>query len=178
MAARRVRTYGGGLSPAVADMLQIALAIELLSPSRRVWLVSPWVADLPVLDNRGGAFMAVGPGWPLRYVTLIEVIEVLLARGSTLTVVTRDEPSNAYFCSQMRQLEETYPSRCRLLIDPQVHEKGVVTDHAFLTGSMNYTFSGQSTNRELLTLETDAASVNQAQLELAGRYPWEAVTDE
>lgn len=174
MAVRRVRTHGTGISPAVTDMLQIVLGIELLSPSRRIWLVSPWVADLPVLDNRGGAFTTVGPGWPLRRISLSEVLETLLDRGCLVTVVTRNEPSNAYMISRVSRLVNAYPSRCRLLIDELVHEKGLVTDHVHLAGSMNWTFSGHGLNRELVTLDSEPAPVHEAQRELGLRYPWES----
>ena len=36
----------------IPDLLQTIFAALLLSPSRNLWLVSPWISDIPVLDNR------------------------------------------------------------------------------------------------------------------------------
>ena len=35
----------------VADLLQAIFAAEILRPSARMWIVSPWISDIPVLDN-------------------------------------------------------------------------------------------------------------------------------
>ena len=34
------------------DLLQMLFLSELLAPSRCLWLVSPWISDIPVIDNR------------------------------------------------------------------------------------------------------------------------------
>ena len=171
MTTRRERTYGNGLSPVVADILQLVFGLELLDPSRIVWLVSPWVGDIPVLDNRSGAFTAVGPGWPLRTVTMSEALGACVERGATVTLVTREEPANTAFLQAFDRIGARFPGRCRAVYDPKVHEKALVTSHAYVSGSMNFTFSGQMANRELIELETDPAEVNRALLQLASRYP-------
>lgn len=175
MAERSARTFGRGPTPAVSDMLQVLFGLELAAPSDRIWVVAPWQSDIPVLDNRSGEFSAVGPGWPLRMVRLSEVLSASLDRGSTVTTVMNDEPSNLAMRGRVEVLQTAYPDRCRLIIKEQVHEKGIVTDHAYLSGSMNWTFNGQRANLEKVSLSTDPATIAVQQLELAGLYSWEGV---
>jgi len=175
MTDRSARTFGRGPTPAVSDMLQVLFGLELAAPSERIWVVAPWQSDIPVLDNRSGEFSAVGPGWPLRMVRLSEVLSASLDRGSIVTAVMKDDPSNMTMRVAMGALEARYPERCRLIIEDQVHEKGIVTDHAYLSGSMNWTFNGQKANLEKVSLDTDASTIAVQQLELAGLYPWEGV---
>lgn len=175
MTERSARTFGRGLTPAVSDMLQVTFGLELASPSQRIWIVAPWQSDIPVLDNRSGEFSALGPGWPLRMVRLSEVLAASLDRGSTATVVMNNDPSNMTMRAATEALEARYPERCRLMIAEQVHEKGIITDHAYLSGSMNWTFNGQKVNLEKVSLATDAATIAVQQLELSGLYPWEGV---
>lgn len=175
MTERSARTFGRGPTPAVSDMLQVLFGLELAAPSERIWVVAPWQSDIPVLDNRSGEFSAVGPGWPLRMVRLSEVLSASLDRGSIVTTVMNDEPSNLAMRGAVEALQTAYPERCRLIIEEQVHEKGIVTDHAYLSGSMNWTFSGQKANLEKVSLSTDPATIAVQQLELAGLYPWESV---
>jgi len=175
MTERSARTFGRGPTPAVSDMLQVIFGLELAAPSQRIWIVAPWQSDIPVLDNRSGEFSAVGPGWPLRAIRLSEVLAASLDRGSTATVVMNNDPSNLPMRVATEELEARYPERCRLIIAEQVHEKGIVTDHAYLSGSMNWTFNGQKVNLEKVSLATDPATIAVQQLELSGLYPWQGV---
>jgi hypothetical protein len=175
MTERSARTFGRGPTPAVSDMLQVLFGLELAAPSERVWVVAPWQSDIPVLDNRSGEFSAVGPGWPLRMIRLSEVLASSLDRGTVVTVVMKDDPSNVTMRVVVESLQASYPERCRLIIEEQVHEKGIVTDHAYLSGSMNWTFNGQKANLEKVLLETQPATIAIQQLELAGLYEWEGV---
>ena len=36
---------------------------ELLRPSTHLWIVSPWVSDVPLIDNRARQFGTLAPDW-------------------------------------------------------------------------------------------------------------------
>jgi len=37
---------------------------ELVNPGTEAWLVSPWISDIPVIDNGSGSFDAINSDWP------------------------------------------------------------------------------------------------------------------
>ena len=51
-------------------LLQALFSAELLVPSRRLWLVSPWISDIPILDNTAAGFSMLGPLWGRSWVRL------------------------------------------------------------------------------------------------------------
>src|SRR5689334_23801467 len=78
----------------VRELLQIVFASELLAPSRCLWIVSPWLRDIPVLDNRTGAFAAIGAELPRSEVRLSRVLLSLIERGTRVVIATRPEEGN------------------------------------------------------------------------------------
>lgn len=170
---RRVRTYGNGPSVEVADVLQTVLVAELLAPSTALWLVSPWISDIPVLDNRDGAISNMGYDWAYRLILLSEVLPDILDADTRVTVVLRGENENLTFRSRLAGLSDAYPKSLRVIESEDVHEKGLLTDHALVAGSMNFTFSGRAHNVEALLLDTNDQRINQVHLELSQTYPWE-----
>lgn len=170
---RRIRTYGNGPSLEVRDVLQAVFVADLLEPSESIWLVSPWVSDIPVVDNRDGAFSSMGVDWGHREVLLSEALPVVLDAGTRVTVVLRGGDENLAFRTRLRRLMDAYARTLRMLEFTDVHEKGLVTDHATVGGSMNFTYSGTSSNLESLVLDVNPERINQLQLELSQQYPWE-----
>ncbi len=53
------RTKATGNSE-VRELLETVLVSELIMPSPTIWLVSPWITDLEILDNRSAAFSING----------------------------------------------------------------------------------------------------------------------
>ena len=56
------------------DLIEAIFASELIRPSQRLWLVSPWISDLPVIDNTSESFSGLDPDWGARPVLLSEVL--------------------------------------------------------------------------------------------------------
>ncbi len=40
----------------IPDLLQAIFVAELISPSRDIWIISPWISDIPVIDNQTNRF--------------------------------------------------------------------------------------------------------------------------
>ena len=122
------------------ELLQTVFTAELLSPSRCVWIVSPWLRDIPVLDNSTGAFLALCPDFPRSEVRLTGVLRELITRGTSIVIATRPEPGNRQVIDGLHGMAHrgavVFHERAEL------HAKGIVGDKYSLLGSMNLTYNG------------------------------------
>lgn len=159
----------------IRDLLESLLASELLCPGPEIWIVSPWISDVALLDNRSGAYSGLDASWPKRHITLAELLaHALKANPSTvLHIVTRPDSHNTRFTERLRFLAELDGNAERLRIDenrPELHTKGIAT-HAFaLIGSMNLTYNGISVLEETVHLDVDSARISQFLINLKGHY--------
>ena len=146
------------------DLLQTLLLAELLSPSSRIWLVSPWISDIPVIDNSAGSLTAIAPGSPARHLRLSEVLSRLGELGTQVTVVTKaGERHNAQFLGAL----STLSNQVRTLQHPELHTKMLVTERFVLSGSMNFTRRGIGHNVERVTLDVDQDTIGRESTVLA-----------
>jgi phosphatidylserine/phosphatidylglycerophosphate/cardiolipin synthase-like enzyme len=181
---RSIATTAQLASRQIRDLMQSVLVAELLAPSPRIWLVSAWITDAPVVDNNGADFASFVPSWPERELLLSEVLAEYLAAGTQLVVVTNDARENRVFLDALELAAAAVDARRQLhvvshggLVTDQergLHRKRFVTDRAVIWGSMNFTFSGLQRNAEDVALETDPAIVASAINEMEQLYPVEA----
>lgn len=80
--ARTLRRGHTRTSEDLRALLQAVFIGELLAPSQEIWLVSPWVSDIGVVNNTDGAFTGLEPSWGARHVRLSEILLRLAARGT------------------------------------------------------------------------------------------------
>lgn len=164
---RIVHTRPGGPTHLLDDLVQTLLVTELLAPSERLWLVSPWVSDINVVDNASGSFSDLAPGAAARWLRLSETLIRLSELGSAVTVVTRSgETHNAPFLAAVRLAG----GAVRTLEDPGLHTKALVTERFALTGSMNFTRRGRGENLERVVLSTDRDGVARDLAEFSQRF--------
>ena len=116
----------------VEELLQSVFGAELVAPSANLWLVSPWITDVAVVDNRTGGFSGLEPDWGRRAINLVDVLAVLLRRGTQITVATRTDTHNQRFLRRLETAAESHGLRHRLLIlqddEEQLHSKGLLGD--------------------------------------------------
>jgi len=138
------------------ELLQSLFVGELVLPSRCLWLVSPWISDIPTIDNGANSFTQLAPDWERGQIALSKVIARLLDSGTTVHIATRDDEHNRSFLSALRSLD-----REALLIhtSDELHEKGLLCDHFYISGSMNFTLAGIQLNQEVAHLITDPADI-------------------
>src|SRR3954453_21490526 len=115
---RRIATTTQQASRQIRDVLQSVLVGEVLVPPPRLWLVSAWIVDAPVIDNRGGEFSALVADWPDREILLSEVLAELLAAGTRVTVATNDHPANHAFPVALRVAASRLDATSALRIAP------------------------------------------------------------
>jgi hypothetical protein len=154
------------------DLVEAVFASELLQPSDKLWLVSPWISDLAVIDNTAAAFSGLEPDWGARLVPLSEVLARIVGLGGSITVVTRPDDLNLPFLQAIRSRTSDHLAngRLRLIERDRLHEKGILGGHFHLAGSMNLTFLGVEINDECLIYETDPDVVARARRDYEVRY--------
>lgn len=161
-----------GLS--IHDVLATALTAELLSPSSHLWLVSPWISDVAVLDNSDQRLEPLlGEGWA-RELFLSEVLSLLIAHGTRLDLVIRPEEHNGRFLERLdralRRSDRTLESTATVHRGADLHEKTICGSEWLLTGSMNFTWRGLEQNDEAVTYSVDPVLAAQTRLDLEHRW--------
>jgi hypothetical protein len=89
---RPLRPGGPAARHELAGLLANVWACEVVRPSGLLVLAVPQLADGPAVDNRGGSFSGIEPGWDEREVRVSDVLLRTAARGGRVWVVTRRTP--------------------------------------------------------------------------------------
>ncbi|WP_051775969.1 phospholipase D-like domain-containing protein DpdK [Paenibacillus tyrfis] len=142
----------------IADLLQSIFLMELLYPSKSIWISSPWISDISVIDNRSNQFVSIEPSWANRQVTLTEVVAKLVEMDTRIIIGLNDTEHNKSFINTLNsRVGES--SNLRIIRRALLHAKGLIGDHYYLGGSMNFTFNGISLNEETVFFVEDPAEV-------------------
>lgn len=167
---RKAQTHSSGEA---RELLATLLATELVCPSKCIWFISPWITDLPIVDNSAGTFGPLSP-WGSRPTTLAEVLISLAIGGSTIVIGTTPDPHNRSFITRMRSLADDQRVSEKILIkideSNALHTKSVVSDDYAIVGSMNLTIGGIDVREEYIELKTDQAFVSQARIDCFERF--------
>ncbi|NBZ89647.1 phospholipase D-like domain-containing protein DpdK [Stagnihabitans tardus] len=151
----------------IRELLQMMFLGELIAPGLdRVWLVSPWISNVILFDNRSGGFGAINPEWGSREIRLIEAAVSLMVRGTPLGIATSLDVHNDTFLTSIRDMAEEEGVLDRLLIVKRrhLHTKGVLLQRGLLTGSMNLTHNGLELNDEMVVFDTLPKTLAEARL--------------
>ncbi|MCB9759490.1 MAG: phosphatidylserine/phosphatidylglycerophosphate/cardiolipin synthase family protein [Alphaproteobacteria bacterium] len=171
MSQRQILRTRSGSRQQIRALLESLFTAELLSPSPRLFLVSPWIRDIELLDNRSGGFRGLEPSWGRRQLRLGEVLTTLVQRGSHLTLATRPEPENKDFVRRVNApLSEADRARFVVRYPERLHAKGLVGRGYAITGSMNFTNNGVENLDEFLRYETDPQRVAELLTEFSAEY--------
>jgi hypothetical protein len=154
------------------EVLEFFFLAELISPSRSLWIVSPWMRDVTLFDNRAGAFATLFPDLPRRELRLTDALRELMARGTRIILVTRPPPDDGDVGRLMEESAAANGRRGQLAVHhrSESHTKGIVGDGAAIVGSMNFTHNGLDVQMEYVQLTTDGEPLSKLQLEFASTY--------
>ncbi|GAA5192472.1 hypothetical protein GCM10023322_52140 [Rugosimonospora acidiphila] len=166
---RTITTKGNGQTRALSDLMQNLLVSELLYPSRELWVLSPWIADIVVIDNGAAQFSTLLPGLPARGIRLTEVLIELAQRGSEVRVLTLDDVRNTTVQLRLRDAAASGPHPLHL-IRSTLHAKGILGDRFHLSGSMNFTYRGQQVNDEGITVTTEPDIIAKVRIDYNTKY--------
>ena len=141
----------------IQELMQLMFLAELLNPSDDVWIVSPWIGNVEVLDNQAGNFDVINPEWRRRKIRLIDLGLQILSGGSKLILVTRpDEDRNETFLEQLLEQADvaSLSDGIEIIRRENLHTKGILTGSGLLLGSMNLTYTGLEINDEVVEYDT------------------------
>ena len=162
--------YAEGRTRMPPALLQSLFVAELISPSSRIWISSPWISDVDLIDNSARQFGQLAPSWPASWIRFSDVLAAFLERGTDIVVISNHDPHNEEFLSRIDQLADVYPGRAHIIRTNEVHEKGILSDHFTIDGSMNFTYNGIYINQEYLAYRCDPEIVNERRIVLQNRW--------
>jgi phosphatidylserine/phosphatidylglycerophosphate/cardiolipin synthase-like enzyme len=154
----------------IPDLLQTIFVAELITPSQYIWLVSPWISDIPVIDNTANTFLCLEPSWSRSRIRLSQVLATLAERGTTVHIATRPDSHNHRFIEQIKGKTDYQDVPVRFHITEELHAKGILGDGYYLAGSMNFTYNGITINEEVVTYETSPEAIAEQQLIFTNRW--------
>ena len=153
-----------------ADLLQSLFIAELLFPSSRVWISSPWIVDFDLIDNSSRQLASLVPAWPATPIRFSDVLRELLERRSGIVIISNHDPKNADFLSRMESSRGSFPDRVHIFMENRVHEKGILTDNFTLDGSMNLTYQGVNLNQEHVRYSQQPEAIHERRLVLESHW--------
>jgi phosphatidylserine/phosphatidylglycerophosphate/cardiolipin synthase-like enzyme len=151
----------------IAELLQSMFVAEMLMPEGNLWIVSPWISNVVLIDNRSGNFDSLNPEWGRREVRLVDVLLALMSRGSTVNIVTRSDERNRAFIGRLEgiALELALEDHVSITMREKLHTKGVLLSNSLLMGSMNLTYFGMQINDESVDFSVDPEDLASTRLE-------------
>jgi hypothetical protein len=153
------------------DCLSSVLSLELMSPSPEFYLISPWLSNVVLINNRFGQFRAISRELSKDELGLIDIITLLVGRGTTVRIMCRpDHDPTQAFLSELARLKR---KNIEWRQTKHLHEKGMITAHCYLRGSMNFTYAGVNLNDESIEITDNQNEIFRAQQE--ARVSWEGL---
>ena len=155
----------------IREQLEGIFVSELLVPSESVWLVSPWITDIDILDNRCGQFSSLVPTWGLRRIRLSEVFAHIIGQ-SRVHIVARPDPHNDAFLRKMDDLSRASDEvdNLHVTVRDTLHLKGLLGQDYYLRGSMNLTYNGVEVNHEGVSLDRSPEAIAGARIHFQENY--------
>lgn len=160
---RIIRSFGG--SHVLKDYLVSLFIAESMNPSKELYLISPFLSNSPLIENRHNQYTDVFPMIKSKSIYLSDILSTLAWKGMSVRIIcdhereeTKPLIDSLYNQVEFRKLESN-------------HDKGLVTSNVFVHGSMNFTYSGIFLNKESVRTTTDPSDVNGALI--AFRQRWE-----
>jgi hypothetical protein len=151
----------------IAEALEALAVAELIKPGRRFMVISPWISDFPIIDNRGGKFSALDRTWSASRINFSSYLRALLRRGVGVSVACGEGRTEIEFVERLHKGARQDGTQARLTVrvsqlDPArilEHEKALIAEGWAVHGSMNLTYRGVEVNGELVTISTDPSHV-------------------
>ncbi len=159
-----------GERAAMMELVESAFAAELLAPGRDLWIVSPWLSDVPVLGNEAGGYTTLCPDFARSRVPVSYVLGELLQRGTTVHVVTRPDEGDAVVRSIRSVAADSASERLRHVRVKELHAKVLLSRSMAIRGSMNLTYNGTGFLDELESFSTDPEEIATIRVDLEARY--------
>lgn len=162
--------YSRGGSESLASLLQSLFVAECIQPSSSVWVVSAWISDIELIDNRARQFSMIDLTWPASYIRFSQVLGAMMKMGTIVNIVTNTDENNIAILENLRRQGSGSETQLKVFKSPTLHEKGILTDHFVIDGSMNFTFSGIRVNEEHVTFRIHPEVIAERRIHLENRW--------
>lgn len=164
---RRIFKHANTSPRILQELLQNIFVGEFMAPSKEIWVVSPWISNIDIIQNRHGGFDSINPDWRDTNVRLDDVVLHLLMSGSKVILVANEEKHSDEFFELLKQKsnEKGLGEELTLIRRDSLHTKGIFTSAGALTGSMNITYRGVNINDERLVYEISKRAIQKNLLE-------------
>lgn len=159
----------------IKDLLQTIFITELIRPSRCIWIVSPWISDIAVIENRANQCSTIEPDWARKRIVLTDVLTKLAELGTVIRIATNSDQHNDRFISELKRKSAQYNEKIFFTERTILHSKGILGDYYYLSGSMNFTQNGITLNEESLQYITDKSMVSENRVTFADSWGDERV---
>lgn len=156
-------------SQSIIDLIQSLLVLELVQPSKTIWVGSAWISDIQLFDNRGLQYKSLEPDWPADMISLSKVLLALAKRGIQIVIITRDDEVNQNFLNKIK-LNKSEDMILDIILRDEFHEKGLLSDSYEITGSMNFTYNGIMINDERVIYRCDKNKIAERQIVMWDKY--------
>jgi hypothetical protein len=166
MSSRKIFKNATTSHTAVKELLAFVFSQELVLPSKDVFVVAPWISNIPVLNNRQGGFMSLNPEWSRTEIHLVDVLATIATRGARLHIHVNKDTHNLYTESRLQEAlsDAGVSGQCRWRSHKHLHTKGLLTDRVLISGSMNLTKNGVRILDESVDVSFDAQVVATARV--------------
>lgn len=162
MPSRMIRSHRG--SQTLKDSLSSYFALEMVKPSKEIYLISPWIGNSPIFDNSYNQVSDLFPFAESKTIYLSDVILALTWLGCKVKLICNPEHKNTGEFLNLLGNKVEY----RLLEDN--HEKGLISENFYLHGSMNFTYFGININGECIRITTNVNEINSASISVRARW--------
>lgn len=162
MLSRTIRSHGGTQS--LKDCLSTLLSLEIIEPSQEIYLISPFLSNTPIMDNRFKQYSDLLPIVEGNFIYLSDIIKTLAWKKVKIRIICNPERK------ETKDFLKLLGSDVEIRELKNNHEKGLVTSNFYIHGSMNFTYSGININGENVRVTFLTAEVNQALMSARARW--------
>jgi hypothetical protein len=159
VANRLIKARVPGGAAQLLDCLASLLALELMAPGGRLYLISPRCSDMTIIASPFGQFRAVMPMLGQTELRLSDALGSLANRGSLVRLLYRPgDPQTESFIGRL-------PSAVERQGVTRLEERALIGETFYLRGSLEFSMGGIAIGDESVELTTEADQVAQAMLE-------------
>ncbi|MGH4027274.1 MAG: phospholipase D-like domain-containing protein DpdK [Pseudonocardiaceae bacterium] len=155
------------------DLLGALCSAELISPSTCLWLVSPWISDVDIIDNSAGTYPVL-THYGRRRIRLAEILVTLAAQGTRVVIGTTSDSHNNTFLLRLQLLARDFRVADGISVvkdhSGELHTKALTGDDYVLVGSMNITHNGIHLREEYVEFRTQPDFVAMARMDAFDRF--------
>ncbi len=144
-----------GSSVHLLNCLSSLFVSELLSPSPELYLISPWLSNVTLIDNRFAQYSVLCRELDKDLLNLADILLLLSQKGTSVHIIAR--PNHGPTRDFLGGLSNGKNIAWRF--NEKEHEKGLISTRFCLSGSMNFTYSGVNINKERVELSKNPEKV-------------------